>query len=71
MSDLVGLITVANEIEAEIVRSLLESNGISSVIKASAVYHFPTSPLVREVFVQAEDLELAREILSSSGIVSE
>ncbi|HZD60510.1 MAG TPA: DUF2007 domain-containing protein [Anaerolineae bacterium] len=69
MSGLVKLVTVANEIEAEIVRSFLKSNGIESTIREPAVIHFPTSPFMREVFVQEEDFELARRLLDSFGIV--
>jgi len=70
MSDLTLLVAVADEVEAEMVRSLLESNGIISVMKAPA-YTFPTSPIMREIFVKEEDLELAQKILSSAGTISE
>ena len=71
MPDLVKLVTVTNEVDAEIVYSLLKSNGIESVIKSPAGFQFPTAPSMKEVFVQEEDFELARKLLSSSGIALE
>lgn len=69
MSGLIQLIAVANEIEAEIVHQLLESHGIHSVIKASPGLNFPTSPILRVIYVQEEDFERAREILNAESAV--
>ena len=69
-NDLVRLLVVANELEAEMVRSLLTTHGIESMQRytnfAAGVYDgMPTGGGPREVLVHAGDLETARELVAS------
>ncbi|MDI6816321.1 MAG: DUF2007 domain-containing protein [Actinomycetota bacterium] len=70
MSGLVELTAVENEVEAEMVSSLLASHGIQTVIKAAPL-EFPMSALLRVVYVLDEDLERALELLDSSNFVAD
>jgi Putative prokaryotic signal transducing protein len=69
-NDLVRLRIVANELEAEMVRSLLATEGIESLQRytdfgAGAVDGMPTGAGPREILVHASDLEAARELVGS------
>jgi hypothetical protein len=69
-NDLVRLKVVSNELEAEMVRSLLSTAGIESLQRytdfgAGAVDGMPSGGGPREVLVHAEDLEAARELIGS------
>jgi hypothetical protein len=69
-NDLVRLKVVSNELEAEMVRSLLSTAGIESLQRytdfgAGAVDGMPSGGGPREVLVHAEDLEAARELIDS------
>ena len=69
-TELVTLTVAADEFEAEVIRSLLKTEGIESMQQrtnlaagmadASASAFGP-----REIFVRAEDLEQARELIDS------
>jgi Putative prokaryotic signal transducing protein len=69
-SDLVRLRIVANELEAEMVRSLLSTAGIESLqrytdVGAGAYDGMPSGGGPREILVHASDLEAARELVGS------
>jgi hypothetical protein len=69
-NDLVRLKVVANELEAEIVRSLLSTEGIESLLRytdfgAGSVDGMPSGGGPREILVHASDLEAARELVGS------
>ncbi|HCG98251.1 MAG TPA: hypothetical protein DE036_00130 [Actinobacteria bacterium] len=70
MSGLVELTAVENEVEAEMVNSLLSSHGIQTVIKAAPL-EFPMSALLRVVYVLEEDLERALELLDSDNFAAD
>jgi Putative prokaryotic signal transducing protein len=68
--DLVRLIVVGNEFEAEVIRSLLSTEGIESIERytdfgAGAVDGMPSGSGPREVLVHGSDLERARELVAS------
>lgn len=68
--DLVRLTIVANELEAEMVRSLLATEGIESIQRytnfgAGALDGMPSGGGPREVLVHEDDLEAARELVAS------
>jgi len=69
-NDLVRLTVVANELEAEMVRSLLSTAGIESMQRytdfgAGALDGMPSGVGPREILVHAGDLEAARELVES------
>jgi hypothetical protein len=69
-NDLVRLKVVANELEAEIVRSLLTTEGIESLQRytdfgAGSYDGMPSGGGPREILVHASDLEAARELVGS------
>jgi hypothetical protein len=69
-SDLVRLMIVANELEAEMVRSLLSTAGIESMQRytnfaAAAMDGMPSGAGPREILVHAGDLDAARELIES------
>jgi hypothetical protein len=69
-NDLVRLRIVANELEAEMVRSLLSTAGIESLqrytdVGAGAYDGMPSGGGPREILVHANDLEAARELVGS------
>jgi len=69
-NDLVRLKVVSNELEAEMVRSLLSTAGIESLQRytdfgAGAVDGMPSGSGPREILVHAGDLEAARELIGS------
>jgi hypothetical protein len=69
-NDLVRLRIVANELEAEMVRSLLSTAGIESLqrytdVGAGAYDGMPSGGGPREILVHASDLEAARELVGS------
>jgi Putative prokaryotic signal transducing protein len=66
--DLVRLTVVANELEAEMVRSLLTTAGIESMQRytdfgAGAFDGMPSGGGPREILVHAGDLGAARELI--------
>ena len=68
--DLVRLTIVANELEAEMVRSLLATAGIESLQRytnfgAAALDGMPSGAGPREILVRAADLDAARELIES------
>ena len=69
-NDLVRLRIVTNELEAEMVRSLLSTAGIESLqrytdVGAGAYDGMPSGGGPREILVHANDLEAARELVGS------
>ena len=69
-NDLVRLRIVANELEAEMVRSLLATEGIESLqrytdVGAGAYDGMPSGGGPPEILVHASDLETARELVGS------
>ena len=69
-NDLVRLKIVSNELEAEMVRSLLSTAGIESLQQytdfgAGAVDGMPSGGGPREILVHAGDLDAARELVGS------
>lgn len=69
-NDLVRLRIVANELEAEMVRSLLSTAGIESLqrytdVGAGAYDGMPSGGGPREILVHASDLDAARELVGS------
>jgi hypothetical protein len=67
--DLVRLTIVANELEAEMVRALLTTNGIDSMQRytnfaAGALDGMPSGAGPREILVRAADLEDARRLIA-------
>ncbi len=69
-NDLVRLTVVANELEAEMVRSLLSTAGIESMQRytdfgAGALDGMPSGVGPREILVRQGDLEAARELIES------
>ena len=69
-NDLVRLRIVANELEAEMIRSLLSTAGIESLqrytnVGAGAYDGMPSGGGPREILVHANDLEAARELVGS------
>ena len=69
-NDLVRLRIVADELEAEMVRSLLSTAGIESLqrytdVGAGAYDGMPSGGGPREILVHANDLEAARELVGS------
>jgi len=69
-NDLVRLRVVANELEAEMVRSLLSTAGIESMQRytdfaAGAFDGMPSGGGPREILVHASDLEAARVLVGS------
>jgi hypothetical protein len=72
VSALVKVTTVANEIEAEIVCALLRTEGIDATHRrtdfaAGAADASTTAAGPREIYVPAEDLDAARELLSAES----
>ena len=68
--DLVQLTVVANELEAEMVRSLLATAGIASMQRytdfaAGSLDGMPSGAGPRAILVHASDLEAARELVAS------
>jgi len=68
--ELVRLLIVANELEAEMVRSLLSTSGIQSMQRytsfgAAAMDGMPSGAGPREILVHAADLDAARELVES------
>ena len=68
--DLVRLMVVANELEAEMVRSLLSTAGIQSMQRytnfgAAALDGMPSGVGPREILVHEDNLEAARELIES------
>ena len=68
--DLVRLTVVANELEAEMVRSLLSTADIDSMQRytnfgAAALDGMPSGVGPREILVRHGDLESARELIES------
>jgi hypothetical protein len=68
--DLVRLTIVANELEAEMVRSLLSTAGIESMQRytnfgAGALDGMPSGGGPREILVHADDFDAARELVDS------
>jgi hypothetical protein len=68
--DLVRLMVVANELEAEMVRSLLSTAGIQSMQRytnfgAAALDGMSSGVGPREILVHEENLEAARELIES------
>jgi len=64
------LVVVANELEAEMVRSMLTTEGIESMQRytdfgAGALDGMPSGAGAREILVHASDLERARELVAS------
>ena len=69
-NDLVRLTIVANELEAEMVRSLLSTAGIDSMQRytnfgAAALDGMPSGVGPREILVHEGNLEAARELIES------
>jgi len=69
-NDLVRLTVVANELEAEMVRSLLSTAGIESMQRytdfgAGSFDGVPSGGGAREILVHASDLDAARELVGS------
>ena len=69
-NDLVRLIVVGNELEAEVIRSLLTTEGIASMqrytnLGAGTYDGMPSGGGPREVLVHESDLERARELVAS------
>jgi hypothetical protein len=69
-NDLVRLTVVVNELEAEMVRSLLSTAGIESMQRytdfgAGALDGMPSGVGPREILVRQGDLDAARELLES------
>ena len=67
-SELVTLTVAADEFEAEVIRSLLETEGIKSMqqrtnLAAGMADASASSFGPREILVRAEDLEQARELI--------
>ena len=66
--DLVRLTIVPSEVEAEIIRGLLEDAGIGSLLRptdvAAAAFDGWAPGGAREVLVAAADLERARELVA-------
>jgi len=70
-NDLVRLTVVANEFEAEVLRSLLSTAGIDSMqrytdVGAGAYDGMPSGGGPREILVHEGDLEAARELVDSN-----
>jgi hypothetical protein len=68
--DLVRLTVVANELEAEMVRSLLSTAGIQSMQRytnfgAAALDGMPSGVGPREILVRTGDLEAARVLIDA------
>jgi Putative prokaryotic signal transducing protein len=66
--DIVRLTVVANELEAEMIRSLLSTAGIESIQRytdfgAGALDGMPSGGGPREILVHASDLDAARELI--------
>lgn len=70
--DLVRLAIVANELEAEIVRSLLATDGIESMHRmldfAAGAWDGWAVAGAREIVIHARDLERARELVATSSL---
>ncbi len=69
-NDLVRLTVVANELEGEMVRSMLATDGIEAMqrytdVAAGAFEGSFSGGGPREILVHANDLERARELLAS------
>jgi hypothetical protein len=69
-NDLVQLTIVSNELEAEMVRSLLSTAGIESMQRytdfaAGSSDGMPSGGGPRAILVHASDLEAARELVGS------
>jgi hypothetical protein len=67
-ADVVRLTVVANELEAEMIRSLLSTAGIESIQRytdfgAGALDGMPSGGGPREILVHAGDLDAARELI--------
>ena len=65
--ELVRLTSAASGPEAEMITGLLENAGISALIQRTAAFDVPDflAGGPREVFVRAEDLERAAELVES------
>ena len=71
-NDLVRLTVVANELEAEMVRSLLSTAWIESMQRytdfgAGSLDGMPSGAGPREILVHAGDLDAARELVGSGS----
>jgi hypothetical protein len=66
------LTTAANQPEAESISSMLRSAGIAAVIQGDAALAW-RAPAIRgrDIYVEEEDLDRARELLNSGGGISE
>ena len=67
MSDWVELLFTYDNVEAEIVKDLLEAEDVQVVVKSSKISPYPVSiGLMGEIriLVKSEDLEKARDVLS-------
>ena len=73
--DLVHLVEVYNEIEADIVEGFLNENGIPSIKKYKGTKGYMKvlfgTPLGVDIFVDPKDYEQAKEILESIDINDE
>jgi hypothetical protein len=70
VADLARLMIVANELEAEMVRALLTTNGIDSMQRytnfaAGALDGMPSGAGPREILVRPDDLDAARKLVES------
>jgi hypothetical protein len=70
VADPVRLTIVANELAAEVIRSLLETEGIESIQRktnfAAGMADASTSSFgPREILVKPEDLERARDLIAT------
>jgi len=69
--DMVEVWRTQGEVEAQVIRSLLESNGIKSMLTGEAlrfVYGFTLDGLAEvRILVKSDDVERAREIISSTN----
>jgi len=70
MSDLVRLTVVANELEADIDRSLLSTAGIQTIqrctdLGADSCDGMPSGGGPREILVHEGDLETARQLVAT------
>lgn len=69
LEDLVEVATAQGEMEGQLIRSLLESSGIESVLSGEALrltHGFTVDGLARvRVLVRAEDAETARAIIAA------
>ena len=72
MSELVVLEVVTSELEAEVIRGLLRSEGIPCIVQrtslgAGMADGFPSALGPREILVHAQNLDAARKVLSEQS----